>query len=220
MLCYSWCQKTHLTETDIISRFILPAVKDVGWDELTQIRQEVKLRDGKIVVRGKMASLIKVKSADVVLYYKPNLPLAVIEAKANKNAISKGMQQGLDYATLLDVPFVFASNGDGIVFHDKTNPQQLESEIALADLPTPEQLCQKYCFWKGLLPNSCRTSVRTTLMMATVNPLATTRYYQIQVINRTVDAVSAGKNRILLVMATGRGKTYTAFQIIWRLWKA
>ncbi len=124
--------KTHLTETDIISKFILPAVKEAGWDDLAQIRQEVKLRDGKIVVRGKLASRIKVKSADIVLYHKPNLPLAVIEAKANKHAISKGMQQGLDYASLLDVPFVFASNGDGFIFHDKTNPQQLESKAGLA----------------------------------------------------------------------------------------
>lgn len=130
--------KTNLSETDIISKFILPAVKNAGWDDLVQIRQEVKLRDGKIVVRGKLASRIKVKSADIVLYHKPNLPLAVIEAKANKHAISKGMQQGLDYANLLDVPFVFASNGDGFIFHDKTNPQQLESEIVLSDFPTPE----------------------------------------------------------------------------------
>lgn len=141
--------KTHLTETDIITKFILPAVKEAGWDVMSQIRQEVKLRDGKIVVRGKLASRIKVKSADIVLYHKPNLPLAVIEAKANQHAIGKGMQQGLDYAGLLDVPFVFTSNGDGFIFHDKTNPQQLESEIALSDFPTPEQLWQKYCVWKG-----------------------------------------------------------------------
>jgi type I restriction enzyme R subunit len=209
--------KTHLTETDIITKFILPAVKDAGWDVMSQIRQEVKLRDGKIVVRGKLASRIKVKSADIVLYHKPNLPLAVIEAKANQHAISKGMQQGLDYASLLDVPFVFASNGDGFVFHDKTNPQQLESEIALSDFPTPEQLWQKYCVWKGY----------TQAQLAVISQDyyddgsgKSPRYYQMRAINQTVDAVSAGKNRILLVMATGTGKTYTAFQIIWRLWKA
>lgn len=209
--------KNHLTEADIITKFILPAIKDAGWDNLSQIRQEVKLRDGKIVVRGTLASRIKVKSADIVLYHKPNLPLAVIEAKANHHAISKGMQQGLDYARLLDVPFIFASNGDGFIFHDKTNPQQLESEIALNDFPTPDQLWHKYCIWKGFtqaqLPVICQDYYDD-------GSGKSPRYYQIQAVSRTVSAVSAGMNRILLVMATGTGKTYTAFQIIWRLWKA
>lgn len=209
--------KAHLTETDIITKFILPAVKDAGWDMMSQVRQEVKLRDGKIVVRGKLASRIKVKSADIVLYHKPNLPLAVIEAKANQHAISKGMQQGLDYASLLDVPFVFATNGDGFVFHDKTNPQHLESEITLSDFPTPEQLWQKYCVWKGFTQEQLPVISQDYYDDASGK---SPRYYQMQAINRTVDAVSAGKNRILLVMATGTGKTYTAFQIIWRLWKA
>ncbi|PCO26485.1 EcoAI/FtnUII family type I restriction enzme subunit R [Morganella morganii] len=209
--------KTNMSETDIISKFILPAVKDAGWDDLTQIRQEVKLRDGKIVVRGKLASRIKVKSADIVLYHKPNLPLAVIEAKANKHAISKGMQQGLDYAGLLDVPFVFASNGDGFIFHDKTNPQQLESEITLDAFPAPELLWQKYCDWKGFTQQQLPVISQDYYNDGSGK---SPRYYQMRAINRTIDAVSAGKNRILLVMATGTGKTYTAFQIIWRLWKA
>ncbi|HFF9477217.1 TPA: EcoAI/FtnUII family type I restriction enzme subunit R [Serratia marcescens] len=209
--------KTHLTETDIITKFILPAVKEAGWDVMSQIRQEVKLRDGKIVVRGKLASRIKVKSADIVLYHKPNLPLAVIEAKANQHAIGKGMQQGLDYAGLLDVPFVFASNGDGFIFHDKTNSQQLESEIALSDFPTPEQLWQKYCVWKGFTQEQLPVISQDYYDDGSGK---SPRYYQMQAVNRTVDAVSAGKNRVLLVMATGTGKTYTAFQIIWRLWKA
>ncbi|BEM53005.1 DEAD/DEAH box helicase [Serratia marcescens] len=209
--------KTHLTETDIITKFILPAVKEAGWDVMSQIRQEVKLRDGKIVVRGKLASRIKVKSADIVLYHKPNLPLAVIEAKANQHAIGKGMQQGLDYAGLLDVPFVFASNGDGFIFHDKTNPQQLESEIALSDFPTPEQLWQKYCVWKGFTQEQLPVISQDYYDDGSGK---SPRYYQMQAVNRTVDAVSAGKKRVLLVMATGTGKTYTAFQIIWRLWKA
>ncbi|EMM0853822.1 DEAD/DEAH box helicase family protein [Morganella morganii subsp. morganii] len=209
--------KTNMSETDIISKFILPAVKDAGWDDLTQIRQEVKLRDGKIVVRGKLASRIKVKSADIVLYHKPNLPLAVIEAKANKHAISKGMQQGLDYAGLLDVPFVFASNGDGFIFHDKTNPQQLESEITLDAFPAPELLWQKYCDWKGFTQKQLPVISQDYYDDGSGK---SPRYYQMRAINRTIDAVSAGKNRILLVMATGTGKTYTAFQIIWRLWKA
>lgn len=209
--------KTHLTETDIITKYILPAVKDAGWDLVSQIRQEVKLRDGKIVIRGKLASRVKVKSADIVLYHKPNLPLAVIEAKSNQHAMGKGMQQGLDYAALLDVPFVFATNGDGFIFHDKTNPHQLESEIALSEFPTPVQLWHKYCAWKSFTQEELPVVSQDYYDDSSgKNP----RYYQIQAINRAVNAVSAGKNRILLVMATGTGKTYTAFQIIWRLWKA
>ena len=136
--------KSKLTEADIISKFILPAVKKSGWDDMTQIREEVKLRDGKVIVRGQMAARQTVKSADIVLYHKPNLPLAVIEAKANKHEVGKGMQQALDYAGLLEVPFVFASNGDGFIFHDKTNTQHIETEIALADFPTPAYLWGKY----------------------------------------------------------------------------
>lgn len=209
--------KTHLTETDIITKYILPAIKDAGWDVMSQIRQEVKLRDGKVVVRGKLAARLTVKSADIVLYHKPGLPLAVIEAKANKHEVGKGMQQGLDYARLLDVPFVFASNGDGFVFHDKTNPAQLESEITLNDFPTPEQLWNKYCVWKGF------TAEQLPVISQDYHDDSTgksPRYYQLQAINKTVEAVSAGQKRLLLVMATGTGKTYTAFQIIWRLWKA
>lgn len=132
--------KSKLTESDIITKFILPAIKDAGWDDMIQIRQEVKLRDGRVVVRGQAAARMKVKSADIVLYHKPGLPLTVVEAKANQHEIGKGMQQALDYARLLDVPFAFASNGDGFVFHDKTNPTSLETEIRLEDFPSPEQL--------------------------------------------------------------------------------
>ncbi len=105
--------KLELSEADIISKFILPAIKSSGWDDMTQIYEEVKLRDGKVIVRGQMAVRKTVKSADIVLYHKPNLPLAVIEAKANKHAMGKGMQQALDYAGLLEVPFVFSTNGNG-----------------------------------------------------------------------------------------------------------
>ncbi|HCM62120.1 MAG TPA: DEAD/DEAH box helicase [Morganella sp. (in: Bacteria)] len=209
--------KTHLTETDIITKFILPAVKAAGWNLMSQIRQEVKLRDGKVVVRGKLAARLTVKSADIVLYHKPGLPLAVIEAKANKHEVGKGMQQGLDYARLLDVPFVFASNGDGFIFHDKTNPTQLESEITLDDFPTPEQLWNKYCTWKGFTAEQLPIISQDYYDDSSGK---SPRYYQLQAINKTVEAVSAGQKRVLLVMATGTGKTYTAFQIIWRLWKA
>lgn len=212
--------KKSLSEADIISKFILPAVKDSGWDDITQIRQEVKLRDGKVIVRGNMGVRKTVKSADVVLYHKPNMPLAVIEAKANKHGIAKGVQQGLDYARLLDVPFVFASNGDGFIFHDKTAPAnggQLETQIALEDFPTPQQLWDKFRAYKGYTDHQLPYITQPYYDDGSGKA---PRYYQLQAINKTVEAVSRGQDRNLLVMATGTGKTYTAFQIIWRLWKA
>lgn len=209
--------KTKLSETDIITKFILPAVKQAGWDDMTQIRQEVKLRDGKVIVRGQAAARKKVKSADIVLYHKPSMPLAVIEAKANKHEVGKGMQQGLDYASLLEVPFIFASNGDGFVFHDKTNPAKLETEIRLEDFPTPEQLWNKFCIWKGYKTEHLPV---ITQDYHDDGSGKSPRYYQLQAINKTVEAIASGQDRVLLVMATGTGKTYTAFQIIWRLWKA
>ena len=209
--------KLELSEADIISKFILPAVISSGWDDMTQIREEVKLRDGKVIVRGQMAVRKTVKSADIVLYHKPNLPLAVIEAKANKHSIGKGMQQALDYAGLLEVPFVFSSNGDGFIFHDKTSTTTLETEISLADFPTPAELWDKYCQWKGY------TQAQLPIITQDYHDDGSgksPRYYQLQAINKTIEAISRGQDRILLVMATGTGKTYTAFQIIWRLWKA
>ncbi len=214
--------KRKLSETDIISKFILPAVKTAGWDDITQIRQEVKLRDGKVIVRGQLGVRKTVKSADIVLYHKPSMPLAVIEAKANKHEVGKGLQQGLDYARLLDVPFIFASNGDGFIFHDKTklgtpDAHNLETEIRLEDFPSPQELWVKYCAYKGY----------TESQLPIINQAyyddgsgKHPRYYQLQAINKTVEAISSGKDRVLLVMATGTGKTYTAFQIIWRLWKS
>lgn len=209
--------KKKLSETDIITKFIMPAVKNAGWNLMTQIRQEVKLRDGKVIVRGQLGVRKTVKSADIVLYHKPNIPLAVIEAKANKHDIGKGIQQGLDYARLLEVPFIFASNGDGFIFHDKTNLSQLETEISLEDFPTPEELWQKYCAYRGFKPEQIPL---ITQSYHDDGSGKAPRYYQLQAINKTIEAVSQGKNRMLLVMATGTGKTYTAFQIIWRLWKS
>ena len=213
----STINKSKLSETDIITKFILPAIKDAGWDDMSQIRQEVKLRDGKVIVRGQAAARKKVKSADIVLYHKPSMPLAVVEAKANKHEVGKGMQQGLDYASLLEVPFVFASNGDGFIFHDKTNSAQLETEIRLEDFPTPQQLWDKYCVWKGYKTEHLPV---ITQDYHDDGSGKSPRYYQLQAINKTVETVAAGQDRVLLVMATGTGKTYTAFQIIWRLWKS
>lgn len=212
-------EKKKLTEADIITKFILPCLEQAGWDSMLQVRQEVKLRDGKVIVRGQLGVRKTVKSADVVLYHKPNMPLAVIEAKANKHEIGKGMQQGLDYARLLDIPFIFASNGDGFVFHDKTTSDgsPIETEMQLNAFPSPEQLWHKFCVWKGY------TEAQLPIITQDYHDDGTDkapRYYQIQAINKTIEAVMRGQNRVLLVMATGTGKTYTAFQIIWRLWKA
>ncbi len=211
--------KSKLTETDIITKFILSALAHSGWNNMTQIRQEVKLRDGKVIVRGQIGMRQTVKSADIVLSHKPGMPLAVIEAKANKHEIGKGMQQGLEYAKLLDVPFIFASNGDGFIFHDKTaaDGQPIESEISLAEFPSPSELWQKFALWRGY------TEAQLPFVTQDYHDDGSgkaPRYYQLQTINKTIEAVSKGQNRILLVMATGTGKTYTAFQIIWRLWKA
>lgn len=206
-----------LTEADIITKRIMPAVVRAGWDDTVQIRQEVKLRDGKVIVRGKVAARRTVKSADIVLYHKLNMPLAVIEAKANKHEIGKGMQQALGYAHLLDVPFVFATNGDGFIFHDKTATGAIEREITLDEFPTPDELWQKYCQWKGYTAAQMPIVTQDYYNDGSEKRL---RYYQLQAINKTLEAVSNGQNRLLLVMATGTGKTLTAFHIIWRLWRS
>ncbi|HHQ1772790.1 TPA: EcoAI/FtnUII family type I restriction enzme subunit R [Escherichia coli] len=210
---------SNLTEADIITKCVMPAILNAGWDNTTQIRQEVKLRDGKVIVRGKVAARRTVKSADIVLYHKPGIPLAVIEAKANKHEIGKGMQQGIEYARLLDVPFVFATNGDGFIFRDATAAEGecLEKQITLDDFPSPAELWQKFCLWKGYTQAQLPVITQDYYDDGSGK---SPRYYQLQAINKTIEAVSNGQNRVLLVMATGTGKTYTAFQIIWRLWKS
>ncbi|EFJ4482700.1 DEAD/DEAH box helicase family protein [Escherichia coli] len=210
---------SNLTEADIITKCVMPAILNAGWDNTTQIRQEVKLRDGKVIVRGKVAARRTVQSADIVLYHKPGIPLAVIEAKANKHEIGKGMQQGIEYARLLDVPFVFATNGDGFIFRDATAAEGecLEKQITLDDFPSPAELWQKFCLWKGYTQAQLPVITQDYYDDGSGK---SPRYYQLQAINKTIEAVSNGQNRVLLVMATGTGKTYTAFQIIWRLWKS
>ena len=210
---------SNLTEADIITKCVMPAILNAGWDNTTQIRQEVKLRDGKVIVRGKVAARRTVKSADIVLYHKPGIPLAVIEAKANKHEIGKGMQQGIEYARLLDVPFVFATNGDGFIFRDATAAEGecLEKQITLDDFPSPAELWRKFCLWKGYTQAQLPVITQDYYDDGSGK---SPRYYQLQAISKTIEAVSNGQNRVLLVMATGTGKTYTAFQIIWRLWKS
>ena len=210
--------KSELTERDICTKYITPAVVEAGWDVMTQIREEVTFTNGRIMVRGKTVKRGEQKRADYLLYYQPNLPLAVIEAKDNTHSIGAGMQQALGYAETLDVPFVFSSNGDGVLFHDRTVTQgTVEQELSLDSFPAPDDLWQRYRVWKGL---DATNELVVTQPYHDDGSGKSPRYYQLNAINRTIDAIAHGQDRILLVMATGTGKTYTAFQIIWRLWKS
>src|SRR5271167_4670018 len=210
--------KKLLSERDICTKFITPAVKKAGWDEMSQIREEVSFTKGRIIVRGKLVTRGKAKRADYILYYKPNIPIALIEAKDNNHSIGDGMQQALDYAATLNIPFVFSSNGDGFVFHDRTgiSPEK-EASLALDQFPTPADLWEKYRVWKGLTPDEEKIVLQDYFDDASGKA---PRYYQCNAVNAAIEAIAKGQNRVLLVMATGTGKTYTAFQIIWRLWKA
>ena len=210
--------KKQLTERDICTKYILPAIKKAGWNIHVQVREEVSLTAGRVIVRGQMGARTKGKRADFVLYHKPNIPLAIIEAKKNSLPIAAGMQQGLGYSELLEVPFVFSSNGDGFIFHDKTGlSAQVEQELTLDEFPKHDELWAKYKQWKGYQPNELTTITQDYYEDGSGK---SPRYYQMHAINKTVESIAKGQDRALLVMATGTGKTYTAFQIIWRLWKA
>ncbi|RIV47271.1 EcoAI/FtnUII family type I restriction enzme subunit R [Burkholderia pseudomallei] len=209
--------KKSLSETDICAKWITPAVVQAGWDEETQIRREVGFTKGRIIVRGKLVTRGKAKRADYVLYYQ-TVPIAVIEAKDNNHAVGDGMQQALEYAETLAVPFVFSSNGDGFVFHDRTGMgAKLEVTLSLGEFPSPSKLWAQYLAWKGLGPQQEKIVLQPYYDDGSGKE---PRYYQSNAINASVEAIAKGQNRVLLVMATGTGKTYTAFQIIWRLWKA
>lgn len=209
--------KRVLSERDICTKFITPALASAGWDVQTQVREEVSFTKGRVIVRGRLHTRGEACRADFILSHQPNLPLAVIEAKDNNHSIGAGMQQALRYAEMLDLPFVFSSNGDGFLFHDRTGlGDKVETELALTEFPSPAFLWDRYRIWKGLAPEAVETVETPYYDDGSVR---SPRYYQTIAINRTVEAVARGQNRILLVMATGTGKTYTAFQIIWRLWK-
>lgn len=210
--------KTGLSERDICTKFITPALRRAGWDEILQIREEVSFTKGRIIVRGKLVSRGKAKRADYVLYYKPNIPVALIEAKDNSHSIGDGLQQGLGYAETLGIPFVFSSNGDGFVFHDRTGTSDpLEATLALDNFPSPSDLWARYRAWKGLTPEAEEIVLQDYYDDGSGKQ---PRYYQVTAVNTAIEAVAKGRDRLLLVMATGCGKTYSAFQIIWRLWKA
>jgi len=213
--------KKELSEADIRAKFIDPAIAKAGWDETTQIRREVTLTPGPVVVRGNLSSRNKKKKkfADYVLQKEKGVPIAVIEAKDNNHTISDGMQQALGYAELLDVPSAFSSNGDGFASHNRAAVQgaDIETEFGLDAFPPPEELWSRYKAFRGI------TDAQEALVTEPYyddGSKKEPRYYQAEAINRVVEKVAQGDKRLLLVMATGTGKTYTTFQIIYRLWKA
>lgn len=208
--------KKELSERDICTKFINPAITQAGWNMKKQVREEVSFTDGRIIVQGKIHTRGTQKRADYILYYKPNIPIAIIEAKDNKKPVGSGMQQALEYAEILHIPFVFTSNGDSFVFHDKTN--STETEITLDNFPSPDQLWAKYLDHQGIDNPASKEIVEQDYYSDTSG--MSPRYYQQNAVNRTIEAISKGQERIILVMATGTGKTYTAFNIIWRLWKS
>ncbi|MBN2613606.1 MAG: DEAD/DEAH box helicase family protein [Bacteroidales bacterium] len=210
--------KKTLSERDICTKYITPAIEKAGWNKQTQLLEEVSFTDGKIYVRGKLTARGNRKRADYILYYKPNIPIAIVEAKDNNHSIRSGIQQAMDYARILDIPCVFSSNGDGFLFHDRTNNEKPETELSLNDFPTPEQLWIKYKQYKGIETREAEKIVIQDYYFDGSGRKP--RYYQQIAINRTLEAIANGQDRIILVMATGTGKTYNAFQIAYRLWKS
>lgn len=210
--------KKSLSEMDIRTKFITPAIVSAGWSSFSQMREEYKVTNGRIIARGKVCKREAPLKADYVLFYKPNKPIAIVEAKDNNHTMADGMQQALQYADMMDVPFVFSSNGDGFVFHNKFITEgPAEINLSLDKFPSPETLWNMYHEQNHISP------VQDAVIdepYYSDNPDKQPRYYQMNAINKTVEAIANGQNRVLLVMATGTGKTYTAFQIIWRLWKA
>jgi type I restriction enzyme R subunit len=206
----------RLSESDICDRFITPALHQAGWLR-EQILREHAFTAGRITVRGKLVARGRPRRADYVLLV-GQVALAVIEAKDNSHAVGDGMQQALAYADALQTPFVFASNGDGFVLHDRTGlREQRESQLSLDAFPSPEELWRRYCQWKGLSDDQQQVALQPYWEGGNRKE---PRYYQRTAIQAVVEAIAKGQKRLLLVMATGTGKTLVAFQIIWRLWKA
>lgn len=213
--------KKNMTEADIQRLFVTPAIVGTDqpkWDSATQIQEQHYFTKGRVVVQGKTTSRGEAKKADYVLSYKPGVPIAVVEAKDNNQSVGAGMQQALGYAEILDVPFAFSTNGDAFLEHDRTVSEgTVTREIAMGDFPTPEELWTRYCDSKGYTPQQRTVAAQDYYDDGSQK---SPRYYQLTAVNRVIDAVAQGRERLLLVMATGTGKTYTAFQIIWRLWKS
>lgn len=214
-------EKKKLSESDICDLFISPAIRSAGWNPMTQIRREVTLTPGPVVVRGNMSSRNKKKKkfADYVLSRGPSVPIGVVEAKDNNHTVSHGIQQALGYAEILEVPSAYSSNGDGFASHNRAPAagEDIEAEISLDKFPSPEELWKRYKSYRGIEDEDEALIVQPYYSDSSGKE---PRYYQVEAINRTIEAVARDQKRALLVMATGTGKTYTTFQIIWRLWKA
>lgn len=206
--------KSHLSEEDIKLRYITPAIQNAGWDN-KQIRMEYAFTAGRIILRGNITARGRKKSADYLLSYKNNFPLAIVEAKDNTQPVGAGLQQAIDYAKALDVPYVYASNGDGFVEQNLITGEV--KELKLEEFPSPEALYQRYRIDKGFDEAEEKVMLEPYYYIPNYK---TPRYYQRVAINRTVDAVAKGRNRVLVVSATGTGKTFMTFQIIYRLWKS
>ncbi len=208
--------KSQMTEEDIKLHYITPAIK-AKWNDM--ITMETKITDGKINLKGNLVVREKPKKADYVLYLSANQPIAIVEAKDNNHTVSFGLQQAMTYAKMMDVKFAYSSNGDAFYEHDFLTGQ--ERQISLGQFPSPAELKARYEAGanKGQGLNDAEKQILGQpyyTSQKTYSP----RYYQRNAINRTVDAIARGNKRLLLVMATGTGKTYTAFQIVYRLLKS
>jgi len=187
--------KKELSERDICTKFITPSLRQAGWDEITQLREEVSFTKGRIIVRGKLVTRGKAKRADYILYYKPNIPLAVLEAKDNNCSVGDGMQQALGYADTLQIPFVFSSNGDGFVFHDRTiTSGTIERNLQLHEFPSPATLWARYRAWKGLPPEADSLVLQDYFDDGSGKG---PRYYQSSAVNAATEAIAKGQNRLL-----------------------
>lgn len=207
--------KRDLSEEDIKARYITPAVTNAGWDIKKQVRLEYAFTAGRIILRGSVTARGKKKRADYVLFYKSNFPLAIIEAKDNNHAVGAGLQQAIEYAKALDIHYVYASNGDGFV--EQNLITGAVRDLSLEEFPSPENLYTRYLKDKNI------NDVEEKVLLEPyyyVPDYKKPRYYQRVAVNRAVDAVASGNDRILLVCATGTGKTFMSFQIIYRLWRA
>lgn len=211
--------KKQMTEEDIKLNFITPALQSRGWQNKITMETRVKFTNGKINIKGNLISREQAKKADYILYINANNPIAIIEAKDNNHSVSHGLQQAMTYAQMMDIPFAYSSNGDAFYEHDFLTG--LERQIPLDQFPTYDELVERFKSESngGAGLNPAETAILKQPYYTSQNTYAP-RYYQRIAINRTVDAIAKGQDRLLLVMATGTGKTYTAFQIVYRLLKA
>lgn len=207
--------KKQLSEEDIKSRYITPSIQKAGWDINNQIRLEYTFTAGRIILKGKITARGKKKRADYVLFYKSNFPLAIVEAKDNNHSVGDGLQQGIEYANVLDIPYVYSSNGDSFIEQNLLTGDV--KEITNDNFPSPDELYNRYLKDKKIHGKEEKALLQPYYY---TRGYKKPRYYQQIAINRTVDAVAKGQNRVLLVCATGTGKTFMAFQIIYRLWQS